>query len=374
MEPSAFRDGFWARMPPLPEGVTLLRQDVLVIPQKGGKGYAIFDVAELAAGDVRVPVVIMCKARVRPVDVGRCSSALRKADEVLRSRTSAGGDIPRPRIPMLATDFASPAVLEACEREKIALVDQRGAVLLRAASAFVHVEGQLRRRPPRPREVVLRGMGSRLVRVLLQQPRGASTVSALAQATGLSAPQVQQLVRRLVADGDLLPAGRGEYRLSSPPDLLRAWIASERTARAVRIEAFNAPSTTPEALQSAFERLQALGVRAVYTLASALLPQERFVTGLPHGMYLSGAVEPVVTALRLRRLMPHNFWVLRAEPIVETSAGGIYFAPRLLPHGEGVALPQLAVDCSRAGGRGPEQADALVQQYAEAGGSPSSES
>ena len=41
-------------------------------------------------------------------------------------------------------------------------------------------------------------------------------------------------------------------------------------------------------------------------------------------------------------------------------------SPRSLPHGQGVAVPQLAVDFAQAGGRGPEQAEFLLERYAAA--------
>ncbi len=102
----------------------------------------------------------------------------------------------------------------------------------------------------------------------------------------------------------------------------------------------------------------------MFTLASALLPDEVNVSGLPHGIYLGGDAAPVAAALGLRRITPHNFLVLRAEPAAESDAGGIYLLPRALPHGQGIAIPQLVVDFAQAGGRGPEQAEYLLESYA----------
>ena len=157
---------------------------------------------------------------------------------------------------------------------------------------------------------------------------------------------------------------RSGFVLRDPLRLLRAWIESgERTA--VAVDSFYAPAVDGWALTAARIALTESGVKGIWSLASGLLPDEAHASGLPHGIYLSGSIAPLEKALRLRRVTPHNFLVLRAEAAAETDAGGIYAYPRDLPHGPGVGLPQLAADCAAAGGRGPEQARFLLQRYAE---------
>lgn len=266
---------------------------------------------------------------------------------------------------MIATDSASSSLIEACEREDVALVDLRGTFFLRTGSVFIRVQGHEPARRRR-REPLFHAKGGRIVRVLLQSPGEARTVRALSEQTQTSYAYAHGVITKLVQYGYVEPVSRRVgFRLRQPVALLRAWLESgEKTASSV--EGFNAPSTTPELLRKGFLALESQGVRAIYTLASGLLPEERFVAGVPHGLYLTGSIEPVISAFGLRRMTPHNFWVLRAEPAAETEAGGIYHAPRQLPHGPGVALPQLVVDFHRSGGRGPEQADELVQRFASA--------
>ncbi|ATB44544.1 hypothetical protein MYMAC_000115 [Corallococcus macrosporus DSM 14697] len=359
------REAFWSNGPRLPRGVELLRQDVFLVPRRGPGGQSVYELAEVVLPQVRVPVLLAYRAPLFPADIRLLRERLLAANDALKQRDGATGRLPTVRVPMIATDSASPAVIEACEREDVAVLDQRGTFFLRAGGTFIRVQG----REPllrRPREPVFHGKGCRVVRVLLQSPGEAQTVRALSERTQTSYAYAHGVIRRLVLDGYVESVSkRSGFRLRAPVDLLRAWMESgEKTA--VTLDGFNAPSTTGEVLGKGMRQLESQGVRAIFTLASALLPEERFVSGLPHGLYLTGSIDAAISAFGLRRMTPHNFWVLRAEPSAETDAGGIFFAQRGLVHGPGVALPQLAVDFQRSGGRGKEQADELVQRFARA--------
>lgn len=358
---AAFRDAFWAAPPPLPRGVTILRTEACVMAQSGPPGHAIYDLAEVRLGASSQSVLIGYRTPLHPVDVPAMRDRLHRVDEQIQRRGTSSP--PVERVPMIVTDSVSSRALDVCERENVAVLDQRGTLFFYANSTLIKVQGTLPV-PSRSQVALFQGKGCRLVRVLLQAPNEPRTIRALSQQTETSHPVAQGVLRRLVLDGYAEPtAGRLGFRLSQPVELLQAWLTSgDRTAT---VEGFNAPATTPDLLQRAFSQLQAQGVRAVFTLASALLPEERFVSGLPHGLYLSGSIEAAVSAFSLRRITPHNFWILRPEPLAETAAGGIYYAPRQLAHGPGVALPQLCVDTYQSGGRGKEQADELVRRYAQ---------
>jgi hypothetical protein len=326
---------------------------------------AIYDLAQVQLPQGQVPVVMTYRAPLFPVDVPRLRDRMLQLDAQLRLRESVGRTLPVPRVPMIATDVASTGLIDVCERESVALVDLRGSLLLSSGIAFVRVQGQgeFRRTPRAP---VFHGKGCRLIRVLLDAPGEMWTVRRLGEVTQVGYAYAHGVVTRLEQDGYLERTSRKSgLRVRDPAGLLRAWLQSgQRTA--VVVDAFNAPSTTPEVLQRGFSAVAAQGIRAIFTLASGLQPAERFASGLPHGLYLSGSVEPVVHAFGLRRITPHNFLVMRPEVAAETDIGGVYFAPRQLPYGPGVALPQLAVDFHHSGGRGKEQAEVLLERYVQA--------
>jgi len=358
------REDFWKSPPALPRGVELVRQEVLVVPRPGPGGASTYEVAELRLPEARVPVLLSYRAPLFPADVVALRERMTNIREQLRQREAdARGPAPS-RVLMLVTDSASSSVVEACEREEVALLDQRGTFLLRAGGAFIRIQGRGASKRT-PREPVFHGKGSRIVRVLLESPANRWTVRELSNRTQTSYAYAHGVIKRLVLDG-YVDGGRGSgFRLRDPVSLLNAWRRSDR-ATAISREGFNAPATTPAQLEKGYALLASRGIRAIFTLASALLPDERFVSGVPHGLYLAGSLEVAIEAFGLRRITPHNFWIQRAEPAVETEAGGIYFAQRHLPYGPGVALPQLAVDFQQGGGRGMEQSEELVRRYARA--------
>ena len=363
-ERTDFREEFWKNPPPLPRGVELVRQEAVVVPRVGPGGASIYDLAELRLPELRVPVLLGYRAPLFPVDVLNQRAKLLTLRDQLRQRDSDTRSLPTFRLPMLVTDSASSTVIDACEREELALMDLRGTFFLRTGNAFIRVQGN---RPAKrtPREPLFHGKGCRIVRVLLQTPTIGWTVRALSEKTQTSYAYAHGVLKRLVLEGYVQKGLGTGLRLREPVALLNAWLESGRPT-AISREGFNAPSTTPDQLKEGVSLLASQGIRAIFTLASALLPEERFVSGVPHGIYLSGSLEGAIHAFGLRRMTPHNFWVLRAEPAAETELGGVYFAPRQLPHGQGVALPQLALDLRQGGGRGTEQAEELVRRYAKA--------
>lgn len=360
--PEALQDLFWKEPPPLPRGVELRRQDSLVVPQRGPGGQAIYDLVQVRLPEVQIPALMAYRAPLVPADIPRLRERMQRLDEELRLRESVKRELPQRRILMIATDVASIGLVEACEREDVGLVDLRGTLLVRHGNAFIRVQGQgqFKRAPRAP---VFHGKGCRVVRLLLARPGETWTVRRLDQLTQTGYAYAHSVVSQLANAGYLARSSRmSGLRVRDPAGLFRAWLDSgQRTA--VVVDGFNAPSTTPDALQRGFSAVSAQGIRAIFTLASGLQASERFASGLPHGLYLSGSVEPVIEAFGLRRMTPHNFLVLRPEVAAETEAGGVYFEPRQLSHGLGVALPQLAVDFHHAGGRGKEQGEFLLEHY-----------
>ncbi len=349
----------------LPAGLELSPLEPIVVPQRGPGGLVAYELADLRWSGGFVRLLLHFRAPLHGRDVPRLKAQLEAVIDERRRRQQGTGKVPEVVLPALVTDAASPRLIEACGAANIALLDQRGTAVVRGAGAYVHAVGN--GGVPRPsRARTFGGKGCRLVRLLLSDPATPQLGLELSKRSETSYGYAHAVLSRLEQDGYIARASpRSGFRTKDPTGLLRAWMDSgERTAAVV--EAFNAPATTAEALARGDAARRAAGVSGLFTLASALLPDEVHVSGLPHGMYLGGEIAPVVQALGLRRITPHNFLILRAEPAADSAAGGVYLSPRTLPHGQGVALWQLAVDFAQAGGRGPEQAEHLLERYAAA--------
>ncbi len=365
-EPAATRSGrdlFWAQPPLLPPGLRLAQLESVVVPRRGRGGETVFDIARLQTPSASAQLVIAFRSPATSKDALAARDQLRTVIDDLRRRSAGTTSAGVPYLPTLATEVATRTVIDVCVREGLGVIDRRGTLILHGGPVYVHVEGHATvERTSRIR--LFSGKACRIVRVLLAQPGQRVKPADLASTARTSYAFAYGVLAKLERDGFLVRSSpRSGFKVSDATGLLKAWLNSgERTA--VSITPYFAPDTRPAALAAAEAAARASGVKTVFTLASALLPSEAFVSGLPHGLYASGDVAPIEDALKLERATtPHNFLVLRAEPAAE-SAAGIYGFTRTLPHGTGVAVPQLASDFATAGGRGREQAERLVELYA----------
>jgi len=357
------RDAFWAEPLPLPTDLRLTQLEPVVVPRRGRGGETVFDVARLQTPSATVALVIAFRSIGTAQDVLRVREQLRTVIDDLRLRGGGVSGVVASYIPTLATDVASKSLVDACIREGVALLDRRGTVIVHQGPVYVHVVGHAAvERPTRVR--LFSGKACRVVRFLLANPDLRVKPQEVASGAKTSYAFAHTVLTKLEREGFLArKSPRAGFRLRDGAGLLRTWARSgERTA--VRVTPYFAANTRTEALATAEKASRAAGVSSVFTLASALLPSEVFASGLPHAVYVSGDVSPFEEALQLERTTPHNFLIVRAEPAAETSAGGIYGFTRTLAHGQGVAVPQLAVDFTTIGGRGGEQAERLIDLYA----------
>ncbi len=360
------RDAFWGSPPELPFGVRLERHEPIVASRRGPGGTTVYDVLRLTTPTATVELVAGYQTRLLAGHIAKLKAQLDSLAAQRRERSATTG---LAIVPAIITDAAKPSVIEACKRENVALFDQRGTAVVSAQGVFVHVEGRgVVERPWRGR--LFSGKASRLIRhfltnVAFEPTAGPHAVRALAARCDVSYVYANAVLTKLERDGFLeRKSPRSGFHLKRPVDLLRAWLDSgERTA--VAVEGFYAPATGAEALAAgAASLLRTAGVAPLFSLASALDSDQLHVGGLPHGVYWTGELAQVINAFQLKRVTPHNFLVLRPDPLVWTSAGGIVPPDDAASPRRRVSLPQLAADFATLPGRGREQADFLVDIFA----------
>lgn len=370
------RDAFWAALPTLPEGLVLERREPLVVTRPGRGGTSIYDLIDLTTPAARVPLVAAYQERLLASHIDKLKERLTALAVQRREKRDAEGLRPSPdAVPTVITDVAKPSVVDACRRAGVAVLDRRGTLIVNAPPIYIHVEGKgVVERAWKGR--LFSGKASRVVRFFLTTaafetvtvPR---TAQAVASACDLSYVYAHGVLTKLEQQGFVeRRSSHSGFRLKDPIGLLKAWIASdERTA--VAVEGFYCPATTRAALIAAAKKLKdATGDVPLFTVASALEPDEIHVAGLAHGAYWNGELDTIVDAFGLKRTTPHNFLVLRPDPLVSTAAGGIFLIDSTRPEpttADGfrrVALPQVAADFATLQGRGREQADFLLGVYA----------
>jgi len=378
MEPTepSLRDAFWAALPTLPDGLVLDRREPIVVTRAGRGGTSVYDLLELTTPATRVSLLAAYQERLLATHVEKLRERLTTLAFQRRERRDAEGLRPVPdAVPIIITDVAKPSVIDACRRAGVGVLDRRGTLIVNAPGVYVHVEGKgVVERAWKGR--LFSGKASRVVRFFLTTAAFESTTvprtaQAVASACDLSYVYAHGVLTKLEQQGFVeRRSSHSGFRLKDPIGLLKAWIASkERTA--VAVEGFYCPATTKAALAAAAKKLKdATGDAPLFTIASALEPDEVHVAGLAHGAYWNGELDSIVDAFGLKRTTPHNFLVLRPDPVVWTSAGGLLLVDVTRPEPIGadgfrrVALAQVAADFASLQGRGREQADFLLGVYA----------
>jgi hypothetical protein len=366
------RESFWALPPELPDGLRLERREPIVVTRPGRGGASVFELIDLSA-----PSLELIAAYQSRLLAGQVSKLKRQLETVgsqrIERQRAEGRTTPAALHPAIITDAAKPSVIEACQRESVAILDSRGTCIVSAGGVFVYVKGK---RPieRRWKGSLFSGKASRIVRFLLTKAAFEPalkhrSVQAFATECDLSHAYSHGVLNKLEREGFVdRTTARGGFHVKDPLGLLRAWVESgERTAAAV--EGFYAPDTTAERLAKAAKLVEeAEDISIVFSLASALEPDQVHVAGLPHGAYWPGDLAAIVEALNLKRTTPHNFLVLRPDPLVWTEAGGVLMSDpeqvATLPVYPRVALPQVIADFATLSGRGRQQADFLVGVYA----------
>lgn len=351
----------WIDTANLPSDVSITKLDTLSVPRVGRTGSAVYNLIQLDSVSGKIQCLVEYRTRLLARDVPKLKAqALDVISQVIARRKTS--ELSVSIVPALATDSAQPSVKTACERDGVALFDERGTTIVRGGPFMIHIEGksQVHRRYS---VQSFAGKGARIVRVLLGRPSERFSPKQLATRTETSAGYVYGVLTQLEQEGFVARhSPRSGYFLKDPIGLLRAWIENG-SPTALRVERFYAPDTTHAALRLGADALQAAGIRSVFGLASALLPEEQHVSAIPHGIYTTGGYEPLVSALKLKQTTPHNFLVLIPEALSTSENGGIFFDARTLPWGQGVSIPQLIVDFARLGGRGIQQSEYLLEAF-----------
>ena len=261
--------------------------------------------------------------------------------------------------PVAAAVYIGPASARILETHNLGYVDLSGNCHLAFGTILIEKAGKRNVRPStRPLRSLFAPRATRVVRVLLADPRQAWRLEALAKVAAVSLGHSHNVVKRLE---DLAWVERDDsqrIRLSKPADLLDAWCDSY-TYRENEITSFFVPERITRKLLGDLARAATAAGRAyAFTLVAGLsLVAPHLRTTAVH-VYVEGDLAPIVNALGLRPT---------AEP-----DGTLHF---LAPYDPGVfsgllekgglkivSLPQLYVDLMHYERRGPDQASHLRRE------------
>lgn len=209
--------------------------------------------------------------------------------EHLRSLSDEEGD----RIAVLAAESISPGAKELLQKERVAYWDSGGSLFLMASGLYLLIDRPAPKALKRAMRTLFSGRRAQAILAILCLHEQWVRVAEVARLSGVSRPTVSQVMTELERQGFLDTRGAGpgkERRVTSPGELLDAWVAELPTLRKAQPRRFFVPG--PNAGQLA-ERIGAeLEARGVtYGLTGQAAAQR-------HAPFLSSS--PVVALLVLQ--------------------------------------------------------------------------
>jgi hypothetical protein len=260
---------------------------------------------------------------------------------------------------VLVAPYISPQSARLCMENGIGYVDLAGNCRLSFGSVYVERDGKPN---PAPQRRELRSLyaprTTRVLRVLLQDPKKPWRLQPLAQEAGVSLGQAYN-VKKLLADREWIRSEADGLRLADPRALLQEW-SQHYTYRKNAGRDFYSLDAPPEVERKLTAACRDAAVPYAFTgfsAAARLAPMVRYQRVMA---YISGDPTPVVTALSLKEV-PSGANVTFLSPYDD----GVFYGAAEV-NGLRIASPvQVYLDLIGYRGRGEEAASFVLEQVIE---------
>ena len=279
---------------------------------------------------------------------GPARNAIASLERRLLTRPNATG--------VLVAPYITESVSQMCRDHKIGTVDLSGNARLTFGNVYVHRSGNPNRFSER-REMrsLFAPKASRVLRVLLENPEKAWTVQALATEAQVSIGQVSHVKQALAAYEWLAP--ENGVRISRPEEVLRKWSRQQENIESEHVEFYTSRSLE-QAQKDLLGLYPQLGKQFALCGLSAAWQYAPMVPPVRLTMFVSWDARETASQSSLKEV-PSGGNVVLIRPRDE----GVYYpAPHRLPQFPIVGPVQTYLDCMRAGSRGEEAAEAVLEQ------------
>ena len=257
---------------------------------------------------------------------------------------------------VLVAPYISPQSAQICTENGVGYVDLAGNCRLSFRQVYVEREG---RPNPTPQRRDLRSLYSprttRVLRVLLLDPKKTWKLQPLAQEAGVSLGQVYN-VKKLLADREWIRTDEGGLRLVEPGPLLREWSQNYTYRRnaARDFYSLDAPPEIESKLAAACRDRSLQYALTGFSAAARLAPMVRYqrVTA-----YASGDLDDLIKNLGLKEV-PSGANVTLLSPYDD----GVFYGATDVNGIQIVSPVQAYLDLIGFRGRGEEAATFLLEQ------------
>ena len=257
---------------------------------------------------------------------------------------------------VLVAPYISPQSARLCVENGVGYVDLAGNCRLSFGSVYVERDGKPN---PAPQRRELRSLyaprTTRVLRVLLQDPKKLWRLQPLAQEAGVSLGQAYN-VKKLLADREWIRSEEGGLRLADPPALLQEWSQHYTYRKNVTRDFYSldAPPEVERRLAAACRDAAVPYAFTGFSAAARLAPTVRYQRVMA---YISGDPTPVVAALSLKEA-PSGANVTLLSPYDD----GVFYGATEEGGARMVSPVQVYLDLIGYRGRGEEAAAFVLEQ------------
>jgi len=252
--------------------------------------------------------------------------------------------------------YISPRSASICEKENIGYLDLAGNCRLCFGNVYIRKASPGN---PYAQKRELRTLyspkASRILRVLLSEPRKPWRVQKLAEEADVSLGQVSN-VKKLLTDREWIRFGEAGFQLVDPKALLSEWAENQRYRRD-KPYSFYALESGAEIEARLAETCQRRGISYALTSFSAAARMAPMVRSQRTVAYVACNPEDLTQELKLKKVTSGANLKL-IEPVDE----GVFYG---MTDWDGIAVAsaiQTYLDLKREGGRGEEAAEAILNE------------
>lgn len=268
--------------------------------------------------------------------------------------------------PLLVMPYIGPAVRRVCQDNGISFIDRTGWawITIERPALVIRTEGAVRDPQPARDTAMSRLSGTgagRVLRALLARTEPVG-VRALAHEVGVSPGTVSKVLKALAPEGVVRRDDAGRVAVAAKRELVKRWTHDYQFLRTNEVRRYLAPRGLGRVMSSVAETdLPIVGTGSL-ALRHYLPPDRIPVTGLAQIALLVADPERVAAALKLVKAEPTTTTVFLAAPYDTT----LLEIPR--SDSDRIAIVdagQAVADLLTLPGRGPEEAEQLIELLAE---------
>lgn len=257
---------------------------------------------------------------------------------------------------IVSAPYISAEAGKICRDEGMGYLDLAGNCGLIFANLFIERQGIPK--PPeerRPLRSLYAPKAGRLLRALLEEPKRAWTLKALAETAQVSLGLAFKVKQRLL-DFEFIAEGNEGLALEKPEDLLRQWGANYSYARNAAFECYSQgdPAQLEAALAGYCRKAGAMYAFTMFSGAARVAPYARYLKG---SAYVTGDPSEIAKKLEWKQVSSGaNFTLLRPYD------DGVFYEAREIGGDSVVSDVQLYLDLVGSKARGEEAATFLLEQ------------